>query len=100
MRSVSKKSPSKLGDERNRCVPDTIRFFTALLSAGSGFPLLDHKSMRERIAVVDEDGVQSGHPRPTADRGDDDSSGSVGRPAILAQDMPLGAIKGRVEYAD
>src|SRR5689334_6793472 len=34
-------------------------------------PSLDHKTMRERIAVVDEDGVQAGHPRPTADRGDD-----------------------------
>ena len=27
--------------------------------------------MRERIAVVDEDGVQAGHPRPTADRRND-----------------------------
>src|SRR5690606_4828597 len=33
--------------------------------------LSHHESMRERVPVVDEDRVQAGHARPSADRGDD-----------------------------
>src|ERR1044071_224927 len=53
-------SPSPTGSvEKSRSMPRATS------------PLLDTEPMRERIAVVDEDSVQTGHPRPAADRRDD-----------------------------
>ncbi|BCG70185.1 hypothetical protein MesoLj113a_13430 [Mesorhizobium sp. 113-1-2] len=62
MRPVSKKSPSKLGDKKNRCVPDTVRFFATLLSPRSGFLLAGLKAMLEWIAVAREHRIQATAP--------------------------------------
>ena len=48
------------------------------------------EAMRERVAVVDEDGVVAGHPGPAVDRGDDRRR--AGRPWPRASTRPLNSV--------
>src|SRR6266567_4396070 len=103
MRPVSKKSPSKLGDERDRCVVKGNPFFAPFVSVRSSFCHVTTNpcanGSRSSMKMVFNP-VSRAQPPIEETIAPFSVRDSVGRAAVRAKNVSLGALQRRVEDAD